>query len=354
MVGLQKRVHPMAKKNINIALQGGGAHGAFTWGVLDRLLEEKELHLSGLSGTSAGAMNAAMVVEGYSRDGNAGARELLEHFWLEISKLGMLFSPLQQTPFETASQGFNLDWSLSYNYFDLLSRMASPYELNPLNINPLRYVLENCLDIKNLQQCTVIQLFIAATNVYTGQPRIFRCEEITIDVLLASACIPQLFQAVMIEGEPYWDGGYMGNPAIWPLIYNTGTPDVLLIQINPIERREVPIRSHEIANRLNEITFNSSLIAEIRAINFVKKLIKEDRLPKDKYKNIHLHLIASDQVQDGLTASSKMNARWDFFCFLRDSGREAADEWIKKHWNDVGKKTTFDIEKTFLKRCKGA
>jgi NTE family protein len=205
------------------------------------------------------------------------------------------------------------------------------------------------IDIKNIQACSRIQLFIAATHVETGHARIFECGELSVDAVLASACIPLLFQAVEIDGEPYWDGGYMGNPVLWPLIYNTSVNDILLVQINPLLREGTPMRASEIINRMNEITFNSSLIAEMRAIHFVSKLYKENRLDKKLYRDMHIHMIAMDEMADGLNASSKLNTRWDFFQFLKQEGRAQAELWLKKHWGDLGEKSTVDIAETFLK-----
>lgn len=330
----------MTIKRINLALQGGGAHGAFTWGVLDRLLEEEKLQIAGISGTSAGAMNATVLVNGFMQNGNAGAKDALECFWKEISDQGSVFQGL--------TLDWNLDWSLSYNYFDLLSRFLSPYALNPLNINPLRDVLEKHIDVNHIRACSRIQLFIAATHVETGHARIFGCEELSVDAVLASACIPLLFQAVEIDGEAYWDGGYMGNPVLWPLVYNTRVEDILLVQINPLRREGVPMRSSEIINRLNEITFNSSLIAEMRAIHFVSKLHKENRLDKTKYRDVRMHMVAMDEHKDGLNASSKLNTRWEFFQFLKEEGRAQTEAWLKKHWRDIGEKSSLDIVENFL------
>ena len=337
----------LTPKKINLALQGGGAHGAFTWGVLDRLLEEEAIEIEGISGTSAGAMNAAVLVGGYMKGGRQGAKDLLETFWRRVSEAA-LFSPLHKTPIERMITGWNLDASPVYHWYDVLSRMYSPYELNPLNINPMRLILEDVLDLENVQACSVIKLFITATHVLSGQARVFQCSEITTDVLLASACIPFLFQAVDIEGEPYWDGGYMGNPAIWPMIYNCESPDVVLVQINPIHNPIVPKTANEIINRLNEITFNSSLVSEMRAIEFVSKLIRDEKLDSTRYKDMHVHLIYEADEMSRLNASSKMNADWDFFTFLRDMGRRSANQWIKENWEQVGTKSTIDIRSKFL------
>ena len=332
---------------LNLALQGGGSHGAYTWGVLDRLLEEEDIEITGISGTSAGAMNAVVLVNGYMQNGREGARELLAKFWYEVSMLGLV-GPFQQTPAEHLGNSWNLDWSLSYNYFDLMGRIFSPYQMNPLNLNPLRWVLDGLLDHDLLNACSKMKLFISATQVRSGQPRIFECGEITTDVVLASACIPQLFQAVEIHGEPYWDGGFMGNPVIWPLLYRTDVRDVLLVQINPLFRDGTPSNATEINNRLNEITFNSSLIAEMRAINFVDKLVREDRLDKKKYGQVRMHMIEAHPEVHGLNASSKLNTSWPFFEYLKLMGRESATEWLLQHKHQIGKKGTLNISDVFL------
>lgn len=339
----------MAK--LNLALQGGGAHGAYTWGVLTRLLEEEDLEIEAISGTSAGALNAALLVNGYHKGGRQGAIDSLEKFWYEVSFQGAVFNPVQSRPNPSlAKKNWNLDWSLSYNYYDILSHILSPYQLNPLNLNPLRWILEKTLEPDILQDCQSIKLFITATSVRSGQPRVFNTNEITNDVLLASACIPFLFQAVVIDDEPYWDGGYMGNPSLWPLIYKTQSADILLVQINPLYRQETPDNAHEIINRLNEITFNSSLISEMRAINFVSRLIKENRLDSTTYKDMHIHMITGDGQMADYNASSKMNSNWQFFQKLHSIGYQAADQWLQTNKQDIGKKSTIDIQEVFLKR----
>ena len=337
----------MTVKKINLALQGGGAHGAYTWGVLDRLLEEKDIIIEGISGTSAGAMNAAMLVNGYMQNGRDGAKECLETFWRRISEVAV-FSPLHKSPLERMLTGWNMDMSPTYHWMDLISRLFSPYDTNPLNINPMRIIVDEMLDHEAVQACSTIKLFIAATHVASGQSRIFQCDEITTDVLLASACIPFMFQAVEVQGQHYWDGGYMGNPAIWPLIYYCQSEDVVLVQINPVHENEIPKSANEIINRMNEISFNSSLIAEMRAIEFVSKLLKEGSLDDKKYKDMRIHLIYSADHMHHLNASSKMNADWDFFLYLKDIGRQTAEHWLRAHWKDVGVKSTVNIREKFL------
>ncbi|MDE3017078.1 MAG: patatin-like phospholipase family protein [Pseudomonadota bacterium] len=337
----------MTAKKINLALQGGGAHGAYTWGVLDRLLEEEDVVVEGISGTSAGAMNAAMLVSGYMNGGRDGAKEHLETFWRRISEAAA-FSPLHKTPLDHMLTGWNMDFSPAYHWFDLMSRIFSPYELNPLNINPMRGILEDVLDHEAVRACSLIKLFISATHVASGQARIFECHEITPDVLLASSCIPFMFQAVEIDGQHYWDGGYMGNPAIWPLIYHCESEDVVLVQINPIHDNELPKTANEIINRLNEISFNTSLISEMRAIDFVSKLLRDGSLNPRRYKDMRVHVIYSADHMHHLNASSKMNADWDFFLSLKEIGRECANRWLKADWKNVGVQSTIDIRKKFL------
>ncbi|MBA5778459.1 patatin-like phospholipase family protein [Stappia sp. F7233] len=332
-------------KRVNLALQGGGAHGAFTWGVLDWLLEHEHFEIDGITGTSAGAMNAVALACGYQRDGPDGARETLEKFWRAVSDFSFL-SPIRRSPVDVALGQWSLDFSPSYLAFDLVSRFASPYEFNPLNYNPLRDVLEETVDFDNVRHCKGIKLFIAATNVYTGKIRVFSASEITLDAVMASACLPHLFQAVEIEGEPYWDGGYMGNPPLYPLFYSTNTPDTVLIQINPLERRETPRTAREILNRLNEITFNSTLLRELRAVDFVTRLIEEGKLSNEHYMKVHFHRIAASDLRP-LQASSKMNAEWAFLTELRDIGRETARHWAKENFEAIGSRSTVDLRAEF-------
>ncbi|MGS4887323.1 patatin-like phospholipase family protein [Roseibium sp. MB-4] len=332
-------------KKINLALQGGGAHGAFTWGVLDWFLEDSRFELDGITGTSAGAMNAVVLASGMEAGGEEGARATLEAFWREVSTESRT-SPIQRSPLDVLLGHWSLDYSPSYLYFDVLSRFASPYEFNPLNFNPLRDIVERTVDFEKVHCCSGLKLFIAATNVFTGKIRVFSEKEVTLDAVMASACLPQLYQAVEIDGEPYWDGGFMGNPPLYPLFYETETSDVVLIQINPIERREVPRTAREIVNRLNEITFNSTLLRELRAIDFVTRLIEEGKLDRKEYTKVHLHRIAAEELKP-LQASSKLNAEWDFLTHLRDVGRQTAKDWLDRHFDDIGERSTIDLRKEF-------
>ncbi|TAJ42508.1 MAG: patatin-like phospholipase family protein [Reyranella sp.] len=337
----------METKRINLALQGGGAHGAYTWGVLDRLLEDERIEVEAISGTSAGAMNAAVFADGMGRGGRAEARRALDAFWANISQAAQT-GPLQPTPFDQYASGWNLDHSAAFVAFDMLTRMLSPYQLNPMNLNPLRGALVKSVDFERLEGCRAVKLFISATNVKTGKVRVFKSGEITPDVLLASACLPFLFQAVTVDGEPYWDGGYMGNPSIFPLIYGSDTPDVVIVQVNPLGCDRVPTTATEIMNRVNEISFNSSMMREMRAISFVTDLIDDGKLDSNNYKRINVHWIEAEKQMKGLGASSKLNARMDFLLHLKAIGRDAADGWLAGHFDAIGRQSTIDIKERFL------
>jgi NTE family protein len=334
------------RKKVNLALQGGGAHGAFTWGVLDGLIEDGRIEIEGISGTSAGAINAVMVADGFARGGPREACQRLADFWRAASLDGDL-PTLQRTVIDRLFSFLPIEGSPVQAWFDALSRFWSPYDLNPLNINPLRDVIERFVDFETLRAFPGPPLFVAATNVHTGRLRVFPRSKITADVVMASACLPMLFRAVEIDGVPYWDGGYLGNPAIFPFFGTTETEDVLLVQINPVERRMTPRAQGEIMNRINEITFNSSLLAEYRAISFVIRLIDQGLLPRGKepgqYRRINVHRIALDSVFHDLTADSKLDSDFDFFERLRDGGRRAARTFLRRHFDDIGERSTVDL-----------
>ncbi|HKX96034.1 MAG TPA: patatin-like phospholipase family protein [Methylibium sp.] len=339
-------------RRVDLALQGGGSHGAFTWGVLDRLLEEDGLAIGAISGTSAGALNAAVLATGHARGGRAGARAALAAFWRDVSSSGQTFSPFSLSQAGAAGDGYNFDKQPVYQWLNGFFRTFSPYEFNPLNLNPLRDIARRHVDEAALRACD-IPLFITATSVHTGQARVFTGAELSIDALLASACLPFLFQSVMVDGEPHWDGGYTGNPAIYPLIYHSEVLDILLVKINPLRREGTPTRSVEIMDRLSEITFNASLVAEMRAIAFVSRLVREGRLDPGQYKDLRLHMIADDEGLAPFNASSKLNTDAAFLDQLFALGRAAADGWLARHRADVGVRGTLDVEKAFLARPGG-
>jgi NTE family protein len=332
---------------IDLALQGGGSHGAFTWGVLDRLLEEPRLEIAGISGTSAGAMNAAVLVDGWTKAGCEGARTALEAFWKRVSRAAA-FSPLQRTPFDRLAGRWTLDWSPAFITLDLMSRIFSPYDLNPRGFNPLRDILSESIDFSRLAR-SPIKLFITATNVRTGRGRIFRNPEITADVLLASACLPTMFQAIEIDNEPYWDGGFAGNPTITPLVRETDAHDSILVQINPRERPTTPRSAAEILNRLNEISFNSPLMKELRMIALLREVADPGKGEGFRWANMRTHRIMTEMMVD-LGHSSKLNAEWEFLTMLRTEGRRAASEFLDMHADDLGHRSTTDID-VLLSEC---
>lgn len=335
---------------LSLALQGGGAHGAFTWGVVDRLLEAGRFSISGLSGTSAGAMNAVVIASGLAKGGPAEARAALAQFWRDVSRDGRL-SPLQRTTFDRLMGNWSLAKTPAYIAFEMASRFLSPYDFNPLNINPLRELLEAHVDFEAIRRSDV-KVFISATNVQTGRARIFGHEEMSADAVMASACLPFLFQAVEIDGVPYWDGGYMGNPPLFPLYEHAEADDILLVQINPIRREETPRTAAEIQNRINEITFNASLLAQLRVIDQVTQMAEKGLLSRlalggSGYRRVRLHRIGGADQLAGLDVSSKLNAEWAFFQHLRDLGREAADVFLTAHGDDVGRRSTLDLRLEF-------
>jgi NTE family protein len=326
---------------VDFALQGGGAHGAFTWGALDRLLEEPWLRIDGISGTSAGAMNAAVLVDGHAKGGADGARAALENFWRCVSNAAVL-SPLRRTPLDILLGRWTLDHSPVFLAMDLMARVFSPYDLGPGGTNPLRDILAESVDFARLAQAP-IKLFITATNVRTGRGRVFRNGEITPDVLLASACLPTLFQAIEIDGEGYWDGGYSGNPTITPLVRECNSKDTVLVQINPVERPGLPRSARDILNRLNEVSFNAVLLKELRMIALLRQVAQPDNSENAKWADMRIHRISSDVMVE-LGYSSKLNAEWEFLCMLRDEGRRAGDAFLTAHHEDLGRRSTFDLD----------
>jgi NTE family protein len=332
-------------KTVNLALQGGGAHGAFTWGVLDRLLEDERIVFDGISGTSAGAMNAVVMASGFEQAGRDGAREALQKFWRAVSRDGRM-NPVQRNLMDRFLGNWSFDHNPAFLALDVATRFMSPYDLNPFNINPLREILEREVDFEAVRASRKLKLFISATNVRTGKARIFHTNEITPDMVMASACLPFLFKAVEIDGTPYWDGGYVGNPPLYPFFRATGTDDVILVQTNPVIREETPQTAREILNRVNEITFNASLLSEFRAIGYMRRLIEGGIVRrftgKSGQRNLRLHRIAGTDELTDLTSSSKFNTEWNFLLHLRDLGRDAAGEFLTKNFPAIGRRATLD------------
>jgi NTE family protein len=326
---------------VDLALQGGGAHGAFTWGVLDRLLEEPRLGIDGISGTSAGAMNAAVLADGYTDGGAEGARRALEAFWAGVARSAR-FSPFQRGPLDRLLGRWTLDQSPMFITMDLMSRLFSPYDLNPLGTNPLCDVLADTVDFGRLKR-SPIKLFVTATNVRTGRGRVFRNGELTPDVLLASACLPTMFQAVEIDGEHYWDGGYSGNPTITPLVRECTSSDTILVPINPVERPGVPRSARDILDRLNEVSFNAVLLKELRMIALLRQVAQPGETEGAKWAGMRIHMVPNTAMVD-LGYSSKLNAEWEFLTMLRDAGRNAAETFLAAHAGDLGRRSSIDLD----------
>lgn len=333
---------------IDLALQGGGSHGAFTWGVLDSLLEDGRLTPDGVSGTSAGAMNAAVLATGYAQGGAPAARTALAAFWGDVGGApGCMRHPSVSSGGAMPAWMANRDAWPGYALWESWLQLWSPYQSNPFNLNPLRDIVERHVDLQALRHGP-LKLFLTATSVRTGQPRVFQGHDLSVDALMASACLPQSCQAVVIDGEPFWDGGFAGNPSLWPLIYGTATHDLLLVQINPLVREALPTTAVAIADRLNEITFNASLVAEMRAIAFVQKLMREQRVDPSHYKNLRLHRVADEAGLAPFDASSKLNTEPQFLKTLFTLGREAGQRWLASHVGDVGHRGTIDPAEAYL------
>jgi NTE family protein len=326
---------------IDLALQGGGSHGAFTWGVLDRLLEVPWLEIEGISGTSAGAMNAAVLAHGIATGGREGGGAALSEFWRRVSRAAAS-SPFQRTPLDKMMGRWTLDNSPAYLAADMMARLVSPYAFGMIEYNPLRDILSDMLDFDAIAKGPV-KLFITATNVRSGRGRVFRNHEITPDVLLASACLPTLYRAVEIDGEAYWDGGFSGNPTITPLVNECEAFDVVLVQINPVTRPDLPKDARDIQSRLNEVSFNATLLKELRMMALLRKVVDAGTGEGAAWANMRMHRITSDLMIE-LGASSKLNAEWAFLEMLRDEGRRTASAFGETHRADIGLRSTFDIE----------
>ena len=338
-------------KPISLALQGGGAHGAFEWGVLDKLLEDGRVEIKAVTGASGGAMNAVVLAQGLLDGGPEGARGKLEAFWRAVSGAAAapfgdssVWTDVFNPSWLTATPG----WKMAQSWAENLS---SPYQFNPFNLNPLRLTLAGQLDFAAIRERSPIALYVSATAVKAGKARIFRTKELTADHIMASACLPQLFQAVVIDGEPYWDGGYLANPALWPLFYDPTPSDILIVNLNPFKRAKTPQTPAEILDRLNEITFNASLMAELRAVGFVQELINEGLLRENargRYRNMLIHAIGADHWLQDLTLESKFNTDWSFLQDLKNRGRRSAAAWLDDCFEDVGVRSSCDFETEYL------
>lgn len=335
------------KKRISIAVQGGGAHGAFSWGVLDRLLEQDDLVIEGLSGTSAGGMNAICVAQGITEGGNQRARSLLKEYWNLISEKGKasIFKP---GILDRLQGKYTMHHSPGFVMFDFLSKLFSPYQLNPLGVDPLKEVVEKLFNFDVLKREDAVKVFLAATHVYTGKLKIFANKDLKTEAVLATACLPTIHAAVMVDGEYYWDGGFIGNPAVFPLIDNCETADIMLLKLNPTHRCKLPTTAVEIGDRLNEITNNTSILREMRAVRFITKLIDDGLIPPNTLKRLHIHMIEDEIAFQDLGWSSKLNTDPSFFEHLFTAGRKAADTWIQKNYDRIGHESTFDLDEDFV------
>lgn len=340
----------MSIHSVDVALQGGGSHGAFTWGVLDRFLADPGISIGGLSGTSAGAMNAVVLASGLAQGGREGAQAALAEFWNAVSRVGSR-GALRYTPFDLLFQPWMPGGSTLLKFFDIVSRLWSPYQLNPLNLNPLRDLVAAHVDFDSVRRLEQPKIFVSATHVRTGSPRIFRNADLSLDAVLASACLPVLFQAVEIDGEAYWDGGYTGNPALLPLIEESEPSDLVLVQINPMERPKVPYSAYEIIDRINEISFNSSLDQELRSVALIKRLLTEEEASGHSYKanlfgkvdRLFVHRVEAQKELHGFGAASKLNSEGAFIKRLHDIGYRAADAWLEQNRRNLGRRSTIDL-----------
>jgi NTE family protein len=346
-----KRTRRARKKTVNLALQGGGAHGAFTWGILDRLLEEPRIDIEGLSGTSAGAISAAVLAHGLIEDGAEGARALLDRFWRQLAAFAH-FSPLRPSPIDRLTAGWNADGSAGQMLLDLFTRVLSPYQFNPFAMNPLRDLLEDIIDFERLREQSLVKLYVSATNVRTGKVRIFRTEELTVDVLLASACLPSLHQAVRIGDDHYWDGGFTSNPAVLPLVSDCASADIVVVQVTPFHHPDVPVTAHDIRGRLNHIVFNAPLIRELQSIAWMQDAIKDGEVAggsfAERVRQIRIHHIDGQDALSPLGTSSALNPEWEFVAYLRDLGRRRANDWLHGNFERLGVESTADIAAKFL------
>jgi len=337
------------RKRLNLALQGGGAHGAFTWGVLDRLMRDGRIFIDGISGTSAGAMNGVVFTDGFIKNGREGAIDSLQAFWKAISERAIMTSAHTQLPWfmQTGENRWNVDDSPAFMMADWVTRMFSPYQINPLDLNPLRDILSEMVDFKTLRGRKDIKLFVSAANVRTCKLKVFKTDEMYVEALLASACLPLMFQAVEFQGEHYWDGGYLANPAISPLIQHCVSKDVLIVQINPMNRPKVPTTAREILNRINEVSFNATLAREMSGIATISNLIEEGKLKDTPFHQVNFHMIAAEEEMSHLGASSKFNADWKFLSYLYELGVETTDTWLAENFDKIGEESTLDMVKAY-------
>lgn len=335
---------------VNLALQGGGSHGAFTWGVLDRLLEDGRIEFECISGTSAGAMNAVVLADGLVKGGRDGARQALTRFWESVAS----HAPINQLPANLIEPpGARTDGGLSPTLKALvaLTRDFSPYQLNPLDLNPLRQIVTEQIDFERLRTESELKLFVAATQVSTGKLRLFRTEELSVDALLASACLPSLHHAIEIDGEAYWDGGYSANPAVFPLFYECESPDVIVVLLHPLTRLETPHTADDIRNRVSELGFNSTFLREMRMIAQATEQSEQALLPwgrlERRLRRMNFHVIEAEALMSQLAVDSKLNAHLPFITMLHHQGCMQAEMWLERNFHSIGERSSVDLAELF-------
>lgn len=333
------------RKVLNLALQGGGSHGAFTWGVLDRLLEEQTLYFEGICGTSAGAVNAVVLADGLAAGGRDRAREALRAYWRKVCDLWSR-GPFGSSLLGQGKPDFGLEFSLGFRFIEPITHFASPYQLNPFNYDPLKDLLGQAVDFDRVRRQTALKLFICATDVQTAKVKIFEGKTLRVEHILASTCLPLLMQAVEVDGSYYWDGMYSGNPAIYPLVYECETRDILLVHITPAERPGVPTTATAIMNRMQEISSNTSLIREMRMIASYNKLIEQGTMGGGK--RMLMHAIEAEDFIRAFSWSSRLNADWNFLQHLHNMGRAQADQWVKANFNHIGIESTVNLDTKYF------
>jgi NTE family protein len=339
-------------KKINLGLQGGGAYGAFGWGVLDRLLDDGRLEIDSISAASAGAINAAVLADGYAHGGGRqGARRSLEKFWHALGHAALL-GPMRPTPMDTLLGRGSIETSPGYLMLQLATATLSPAQLNPLNIHPLSTLLGSLIDFERVRACTALRLFVSATNVRTGKGHIFRREELDVTKVLASAALPQVFAPVHIDGEAYWDGSFVGNPPLGPLVEEASARDIVLVQNNPVARKELPLSMADVNNRANEIAFNIALVREVGAVQHMAGLVDEEDSARMRWGAVRLHLVSGSEVLRELSLSSKFNTDWNFIQQLRELGHATADRWLRERFDSVGVTSTLEMEALYATKTR--
>lgn len=340
----------MAALPVSLGLQGGGAYGAFTWGVLDRLLDDERLVFDAIGGTSAGAINAMVVADGMAHGGGrSGAKAALHRFWTGLG-MASRWSPLQRTPIDYLLGRWTLETSPGYHMMQFMSAAMAAMQFTPMRIDPMRDLLAGLIDFERVRTCEDVRLFVHATNVRTGRGTLFAQQALTVEHLMASICVPQAFAAVEIDGEAYWDGSYAANPALAPLVQSAGARDIVIVQINPVARQELPTSLADINNRVNEIAFNTSMLREVAAVMASGRVIDEIDGRRVAPADVRLHLISGAAVIGATSLSSKYNAAPTFLTHLHGLGVAAAEQWLAEHGSQVGIEATLALDQIFQQR----